>query len=255
MGKNKQPGNESQAFLLPGNLTAEQSRHFQEQRLAPLTDPGSVAAQQYSILALKVHQWMAQTGGKTLLVSSSSGAEGKSLTALNLSLALAAISEGRVLLVDGDLRLPQVHERLGMKQEKGFGDLLAPRGGEIDGYISRIGALDVLPGGIDRTNPIGLLASGRTREILARLKSRYDVIVVDSPPVVPVADSQILADLCDGVVFVVRARQTRPELLLRALESLGAPKVIGLVLNDVELGATPYAYAYRYYQRHYLGRS
>jgi len=93
-------------------LTAEQRRHFQQHRLAALIDPQSIAAQQYSILALKVQQWMAQSGGKMLMVTSGSGEEGKSLTALNLSLALASSLEGQVLLVDGDLRQPRVHERL-----------------------------------------------------------------------------------------------------------------------------------------------
>ena len=240
----------------PGELLkAGQRQLFQEHRLAAVSDPQSVAAQQYSILALKVQQWMMQTGGKTLLVTSSSGEEGKSLTALNLSLALAGSSEGRVLLVDGDLRMPRVHERLGLDPARGFSNLLAPEGGEIEPYISKIGALHVLPGGSNRANPVGLLASARARDILARLRNEYQLVVVDSPPIVPIADSHILAGLCDGVVLVVRARQTRPELLLRAIESLGASRVIGVVLNDVELAATPYAYAYRHYQKHYLGRS
>ena len=236
-------------------LTAGQRGHFEQHRLAALSDPQSVAAQQYSILALKVQQWMVQTGGKTLLVTSASGEEGKSLTALNLSLALAASSEGRVLLVDADLRMPQVHTRLGLESNRGFSDLLAPEGGDIGSYVSKIGALHVLAGGTNPANPVGLLASGRTREIFARLRNEYQLIVVDSPPIVPIADSHILAGLCDGVVLVVRARRTQPELLLRAIESLGASNVIGVVLNDVELAATPYANAYRYYQRHYLGRS
>jgi polysaccharide chain length determinant protein (PEP-CTERM system associated) len=235
--------------------TAEQRRLHQDHRLTTLSDPQSVGAQQYAILALKIQQWMAETGGKTLMITSGSGAEGKSLTALNLSLALAAAIEGRVLLVDSDLRLPQVHERLGLSGEHGFSDLLAPDGGETAPYISTIGALHVLPGGSNRLNPVGLLGSTRAREILARLRNEYQLVVLDSPPIVPIADSHILAGLCDGIVLVVRARQTRPELLLRSIESLKAARVIGVVLNDVELAATPYAYAYRYYQRHYLGRS
>jgi capsular exopolysaccharide synthesis family protein len=243
--------------LLSAGFTSEQSAHFRQHGLAPLTDPQSVAAQQYNILALKIQQWMAQTGGKTLLVTSSSGAEGKSLTSLNLSLALAESSEGRVLLVDSDMRLPCVHKQLGLKREQGFSDLLAQHSGDpeqdISQYISKIGALSVITGGSEPANPVGLLASRRAREILTSLRNRYQLVVLDSPPIVPIADSHILAGLCDGVLLVVRARQTSPELLLRAIESLGASNVIGVVLNDVELAATPYAYAYRYYQKHYLG--
>jgi succinoglycan biosynthesis transport protein ExoP len=251
----KHPPKDARSPGLGEPLSAGQRRLFQEHRLAAVMDPQSVAAQQYSILALKIQQWMVQTGGKTLLITSSSGEEGKSLTALNLSLALAASMEGRVLLVDGDLRMPRVHERLGLDPERGFSNLLTPEGGEIGSYISKIGALHVLPGGSHRANPVGLLASARTRDVLTRLRDDYQLVVLDSPPIVPIADSHILAGLCDGVVLVVRARQTRPELLLRAIESLGTSRVIGVVLNDVELAATPYAHAYRHYQKHYLGRS
>src|SRR5579863_133866 len=236
-------------------FTEEQLRNFEKNRLPVLTDPHSVASQQYGILALKVAGWMRQNGGRVLAVTSATGGEGKSLTALNLSLALADSSQGRVLLVDCDFRLPRIHERLGLKSDKGFSDLLAGTGTDPAPYISRLGNLDVIGSGSTRDNPVSLLASARMREILARLRQEYQVAILDSPPVVPIADSHILAGLADGVLMVVRARRTRPELFQHALESLGATNVAGVVLNDVEYAASPYAGAYRYYQRHYLGRS
>ena len=117
-----------------------------------------------------------------------------------------------------------------------------------------MGNLDVIAGGAPPVNPAGLLASRQMRELLAGLRKEYRLVVLDSPPIVPIADSHILAGLADGVVMVVRARQTRCELFRRALESLGAANLLGVVLNDVEYGDTRYAYAYRNYQRHYLGR-
>ena len=107
------------------NFSEEQMRDFHKHRLPLLTEPHSVASQQYGILALKVAAWMRQNKGRILAITSATGGEGKSLTALNLSLALAASSQGRVLLVDCDFRLPQVHERLGLKTAKGLSDLLA----------------------------------------------------------------------------------------------------------------------------------
>jgi succinoglycan biosynthesis transport protein ExoP len=236
-------------------FTPEQRKHFQRHRLSVLTEPHSVASQQYSILALKIQHWMQQTGGRILMITSASGEEGKSVTALNTSLALASTLEGRVLLIDGDLRLPQVHERLAVSPEKGFGDVLSDPDADPRSYISRVGNLDVMTGGSRQGNPLGLLASPRTREVFAKLREEYRLIVLDSPPIVPIADSHILAGLSDGVLFVVRARTTRPELFQSGVESLGAANLIGVVLNDVELTATPYAYAYRYYEQHYLGRS
>jgi len=238
-----------------GKLTAEVSEHYQNNRLAVLTDPDSIAAQQYNILALKIQKWMTQTGGKTLVITSSTGEEGKSLTALNLSLALASAMGGGVLLVDCDLRLPQIQERLALQSDPGLADLLLSKSDDASPYISSIGNLDVMPAGTNSVQQTRLLSSPRGSEVLAKLREQYKIVVLDSPPVVPIADSHTLSGLADGVVMVVRARRTRPELLQRALASLEAKNLIGVVLNDVELSSTPYAYAYRYYQQHYLGRS
>jgi len=236
------------------SIAPGQMQHYQKHRLTVLSDPQSIPSEQYGILTMKVEQWMQQSGGRVLVVTSAAGDEGKSVTALNLSVALSASLEGRVLLVDSDLRRPQVHQYLGLKPTKGFSDLLAQTGGDISPYISKLGNLDVIVGGALPVNPVGLLASPQARELLARLRKEYRLIVLDSPPIVPIADSHVLAGLADGVVIVVRARQTRRELFRRAIESLGATNVLGVVLNDVEYGDTRYAYAYRHYQQHYLGR-
>jgi polysaccharide biosynthesis transport protein len=236
-------------------FSEEQVRGFRKHRLPVLTEPQSIASQQYGILALKVAASMRQQSGRILAITSATGGEGKSLTALNLSLALAASTQGRVVLVDCDLRLPQIHERLGLKTAKGLSDLLTGTETDLSPYISRLGNLDILASGSTPANPVNLLASARMREILARLRQDYQLVVLDSPPIVPIADSHILAGLADGVLLVVRARRTRPELFQHAAESLGAINLVGVVLNDVEYSASPYAGAYRYYQRHYLGRS
>jgi len=236
-------------------IGAETRQHFQKHRLTVLGDPQSIASQQYGILTLKVQRWMEQTGGRVLLVTSAAGGEGKSLTAMNLAMSLSASVEGRVLLVDCDLRRPQVHERLGLQDAPGLSDLSAVPDRDVSSFVSKVGNLDVMPGGTRLSDPAGLFNSRRTREILARLRAEYQLIVLDSPPIVPIADSHFLAGLADGVIVVVRARQTRRELLQGAIESLGATNILGIVLNDVEYGDTRYAYAYRYYQRNYTGRS
>ncbi len=236
-------------------IAPERLKHYQKERLAVLSDPNSIPSEQYGILAMKVEQWMGQSGGRVLVVTSAAGGEGKSVTAVNLSLALSASLQGRVLLVDSDLRRPRVHQKLGLTTTKGFSDLVTQTGGDISPYITKMGNLDVIVGGTLPANPLGLLSSPQARELLVRLREQYQLIVFDSPPIVPIADSLVLAGLADGVVIVVRARQTRRELFRRAIEGLGDANVIGVVLNDVEYGDTSYAYAYRYYQRHYLGRS
>ena len=240
--------------LNDNGIGPEARRHFQEHRLTVLGDPQSIASQQYGILALKVQRWMEQTGGRVLVVTSAAGGEGKSLTALNLAISLSASMEGRVLLVDCDLRRPQVHARLGIEEGPGFSDLLALPDSDAGSFVSKVGSLYVMPGGARLSDPAGLFSSRRTKTLLAHLKKEYQLIVLDSPPIVPIADSHVLAALADGVMVVIRARQTRRELLQRAIESLGATNILGVVLNDVEYGDTRYAYAYRYYQRNYMGR-
>ena len=236
-------------------FTPGQRRDFQKRRLAVIGDPQSTPSEQYGILGLKVQQWMNRSSGRVLLVTSAAGGEGKSVTAVNLSLALSSSLEGRVLLLDGDLRRPQVHKHLGLSPAKGFSDLLLQPDGEVNSYISKFHDLYVMAGGTEPVNPVGLLASRRAGEILARLRKEFQFIVLDSPPIVPIADSHILASLADGVIIVVRARRTPRELFRRAIESLGASNVLGVVLNDVEYGDTRYGYAYEYYQRHSVGRS
>jgi polysaccharide chain length determinant protein (PEP-CTERM system associated) len=253
-GKDPESSRVASLKLEDDGFAPGQLQHYQEHRLAVLGDPQSIPAEQYNILAMKVEQWMEKSGGQVLVVTSAAGGEGKSVTALNLSLALAASMKGRVLLVDSDLRRPQVHHYLGLQATKGFSDLLADPGSDFSPYISKLGSLDVIAGGSSPANPVGLLASPRSRELLAHLRKEYRLIVLDSPPIVPIADSHVLAGLADGVVIVVRARQTRRELFRRAIESLGAANILGVVLNDVEYGDTRYAYAYRHYQRHYLER-
>jgi capsular exopolysaccharide synthesis family protein len=237
--------------LRDDGISPEQRRHLHQHRLTVVSDPQSIASQQYGILTLKVQRWRDQTEGRVLAITSAAGGEGKSLTALNLSMSLASSAEGRVLLVDCDLRRPQVHERLGLTDMPGFSDLLAMNDCDVNPFIAKVGSLYVMPGGTELGDPGGLLSTRRTREILARLKQEFQLIVLDSPPLVPIADSHFLAGLADGVVLVIRARQTRRELLQRAAESLGGTNIVGVVLNDVEYADTRYAYAYRYYQRHY----
>jgi capsular exopolysaccharide synthesis family protein len=225
----------------------------QKHRIAVLSHPQSVPSEQYGILALKTRQWMSQSGAQVLVVTSAASGEGKSLTAANLSLTLARSMEGRVLLLDGDLRRSHVHECLNIKQDVGFSDLLLKPQDDINRYVSKVGNLYVMPAGAQVSNPVGLLASQRTAEVLARLRKEFRFIVMDTPPIVPVADTHILAGLADGVVIVVRARQTQRELFQRAIESLSATNAIGVVLNDVQFGDTRYAYAYHYQQRNGLG--
>ncbi len=159
----KTKGAKSISTLLLGDLPS--GVNLTQHCLPMLNDPQSIASQQYGILGLKVCHWLQHSGGRVVAVTSSAGEEGKSVTALNLSLALASSSEDPVLLVDCDLRLPQVNQRLGLKTEKGLSDLLANPQDDVHSYISKFGKLHVIAGGAPPANSVGLLASRKAREV------------------------------------------------------------------------------------------
>lgn len=230
-------------------------RHLQKHHVVTLSDAASVAAEQYGILALKIRQHLGEASSKIIALTSAVGGEGKTTTAINLGLALAASTEKRVLLVECDLRKSRVHEYLGFKPQKGFADILVNPDESPDRHIWKVKDLFVIPGGSAVGDPVGMLASQRTRNLLQQLRERFPIIILDCPPILPIADSHILAGLADGVIIVVRARRTRRELFQRAVEGFFVSNLVGVVLNDVDYLRSRYAYAYQYYEKHYLQAS
>ena len=219
--------------------------------LVTIEDPSSIAAEQYRILAMRVQQQCDATHARAIMITSAAGGEGKSLTAINLATALAAASQGKVLLIDADMRKPRIAEymNLSVPVEAGFHNLLISGEGKPDRYIMNVGELGVIPGGVSEANPVAALSSPRARVVFENLKQQFTYIVVDAPPVLPIADSHILGGLTDKVLFVVRARQTPRELFQHAIEDFEAERLLGAVLNDVDYQRSRYAYAYEYYKK------
>jgi succinoglycan biosynthesis transport protein ExoP len=189
---------------------------------------------------------------RTLLVTSSRPGEGKSLVASNLAVGLALAGQ-RVLIIDADMRRPQVHTILNTEQTPGLSDLL---GGTAiaDNVIRRttIEGLSVLPSGVPLPNPAELLSSDRLAQLIAALRERFDWVVIDSPPVLAVTDASLLAHACSGVVFVVAAEKTDRPTALKAIEQLDGANAqfLGAVLNQVDLTRNAFFYA-PYYRRDY----
>jgi succinoglycan biosynthesis transport protein ExoP len=184
----------------------------------------------------------------SLVVSSSLPGEGKSTVTLNLALAFAEVNE-RVLLVDADMRRPSVAERLDLEGAAGLSTVLVGRA-RIDDVVQEWGehGLHVLTAGALPPNPAQLLDSPRMTELLAELESRYDVVVVDSPPVLPVTDAQLLARHTRGLLMVADSRQVRRHHLAEALRQLTNvdTRLLGVVLN--RLKAEQQVYGYGAYQ-------
>ncbi|MBZ5502721.1 MAG: CpsD/CapB family tyrosine-protein kinase [Acidobacteriia bacterium] len=192
-------------------------------------------AEHFRTLRSRLYQLRNNQPLRTILVTSAIPGEGKTFVANNLAQAIVRQSDRRALLIDADLRRPRLHLSLGAPAEPGLADYL---GGTADEpsiiQHGQAGNLYFIAGGSRATNPSELLSSGRLKTLLDRVGAEFDWIIVDSPPCVPVADAQILADLCDGVLLVVRAGTTGSEVARRASQEMQARNVVGVVLNAVE---------------------
>ncbi len=188
------------------------------------------------------------TSGRVIVVTSSQPLEGKTTTASNLAIALALGGE-KVLLVDADLRRPNLHTTLGIDNPIGLSHLLTGQATPRDAIrLTSTPNLWVMTAGQVPPNPSELLASERMRKLLDPVHGWFDWVIVDTPPVLAVTDAVILAPLAAGVAFVIRSEMTPRRHVRRALETLmtGQPKLHGVVLNGVDLERNKYYYS-RYY--------
>jgi len=171
---------------------------------------------------------------QVVVVTSSADGEGKSFVAANLALAYAADDGGDVLLLDANLRRPSIGGWIAPKPKLGLAELLA--GGTdlthvlLEASNSR---LCVLPAGEPCADPLELLASDRFERLIGVLRERYARVVVDTPPIVPFTDADLVACLADGVLIVARAGRTRRVLLSQAIHAVISAPVLGTVLNDL----------------------
>lgn len=187
---------------------------------------------------------------KIIVITSSVPGEGKSTTSMNLAAALATAGS-RVLLIDADLRRPSIAAYMGMEGRAGLTSLLIGHADASDVIQPwRDTTLHILPSGRIPPNPSELLGSERMQELLDELSLRYDTILIDSPPMLPVTDATVLTRIADGAVIVVGAGRTHRGQLgesLATLETAGA-KLFGLVLNKIaRRDAMPYVYENGYY--------
>lgn len=193
---------------------------------------------------------------KVLLVTSALPGEGKTTTTVNLAATLASLGSS-VLIVDCDMRRPACHRAAGVRNSPGFVQCLTRRVQLSEAIlpVSGVPNLSIIPCGPIPPNPAEVLSSPLTAELLKRLHTDFEYVLVDSPPILSVADSRILATVTDAVVLVTRAYETPYDVVRRArglLYGAGA-RILGVALNDVQIHKSNYGGKYGYYQQYGYG--
>jgi len=207
--------------------------------------------EEFRTLRSRLYQLREKQPLSKLLITSALPKEGKSFTAANLAQVLARQHGRRVLLIDGDLRNPQLHNLLGTERGAGLFEYLRSEADEFS--IIERGELENLffiSAGSSTSDPAELLANGRLRQLSNRLEPLFDWIIIDSAPVVPVSDAVLMANDCDGVLMVVRSNSTPTDAARRARREFADHNVVGVVLNGITPELSPYSqYYYTAYGR------
>lgn len=222
-----------------------------DRHLVSLTAPASFAAEQYQGLRLTIERLARTRDVRVIAITSPAAGDGKTVTAVNLAGAIGRGSQERVLLIDADLRRPSITRLLGIDDAgTGLADLLAgsqPAAADVIKTIDGFN-LSVLPAGPPRGGVSEMLRSPRLDQLLEEARREYAYVIIDTPPLLPVFDSTLLAKLADGVVMIVAANQTPRKLLAEALNLLDPATVLGIVFNRDERPLFGY---YNSYYRHY----
>jgi capsular exopolysaccharide synthesis family protein len=234
-----------------GGDAAEVSDHLRERDLGVFLDPKSVAAECCRSIRTNILFMSPDRPLKTIVVTSPSPQEGKTTTAINLSVTMAEAG-GRVLIVDTDMRRPRLHRSFGVPNQTGISSVIVGKA-TLEEAVKRtdVPNLDVLPCGPVPPNPSELLHTDRFAAVLADCGKIYDRIILDSPPTSAVTDPAVLGNLADGVVMVIKAGETTRDSATHARRQLVTAKVrlVGVVVNAIDF-SNP-AYGYDYYYRNY----
>ncbi|WP_035291771.1 CpsD/CapB family tyrosine-protein kinase [Clostridium sp. KNHs214] len=210
--------------------------------------PKSVPAEAYRTLRTNIQYASFDKELRRILVTSSGPGEGKSTTAANLALSIAETGKS-VLLIDCDLRKPSVHKKFKISNEKGVTNFLL---GEVTfEQATKVykNKLFIMTAGTIPPNPAEMLSSNKLKNFLKKVSDQFDMVIIDSPPVMAVTDAQILSTITDGVILVITSAQTEKAMAIKAKESLKKvnANILGVVLNRIkEENGKSYGYYYYY---------
>lgn len=203
-----------------------------QSRLVCIADKDSLAAEKFRFLGVRLRQLQQVRSLKKVLITSTIPQEGKSMVAANLACTLARRTDQKILLVDGDLRRPSVARLFGLGKTPGLSEWLqGERSPMTSIYRLEEAGLWVLPAGNSPRNPLEAMQSGRLAALMDQLTSWFDWVIIDSPPVLPLADTSVWMRMSDGVLLVARQGASEREHLKRGIEAIDTSKLLGAILN------------------------
>jgi capsular exopolysaccharide synthesis family protein len=203
------------------------------ERLASPPDGNAALIEQFRRLAATLHHAQQTNGLRSVMVTSASPGDGKTLTAVNLALVLTESYRSRVLLIDADLRRPSIHSVADIAEGSGLGEALRAPTEQRLALVPITSRLTLLPAGQPIANSIEALTSPRMRQILDEAATRFDWVILDAPPVGPSADARLLTQMVGGTLFVIHAGRTQCGDVQKSIESLGREQILGVILNGV----------------------
>ncbi|NOY52976.1 MAG: polysaccharide biosynthesis tyrosine autokinase [Deltaproteobacteria bacterium] len=220
-------------------------KQVEANRIVTLSGESTRVTEQYRMLRTQILQKTEGCGDNCLMVTSSVDGEGKSTTAINLAVAIAKEVHKTVLLVDADLRRPSIHKYLGLTPEQGLSHYLL-ESVPLEDLLIRTGVekLSFLPAGSPMVDSTEILRSTRMQELIREVKERYKnrYVIFDTTPLLQTADSCVLAQFMDGIIFVVQAEKTPRKEVAEALKLLDGRNVLGVVMNNLAVTEKHYQY-------------
>jgi len=217
-------------------------------RIVAFYSPDSPVAEQYRKLRTNIQGISPKHPVKAITVTSSIHGEGKTISSINLAISMAHdLNKKQILLVDADLRRGRVAKYLGIQAEHGLADLLS-NGANVEDALLSIGIdnLTILPAGKTPKNPAELLNSGKMGNLISLLKTKYDYIIFDTTPVIPVTDAGLVAAQTDGTILVIKAEKTQKGMIqhTESLLKQAQARILGTLLTNVQYHIPAYIYRY-----------
>ncbi len=222
-----------------------------KEELIIVTESKSHIAESFRTIRTNLSFASPDTEKKTFIISSALPSEGKTLVSANLAVSFSQV-EKKVLLLDCDLRRPRIHQIFNLERNEGLSEFLSGSS-ELKVKETRFPNLKVITSGVIPPNPAELLASKKMRNLLEQIKEEFDMIIIDSAPILSAADSIEIVPLTNGVVMVIKAASTPIPSVQTAIDQISdvGGKVIGCILNNVDLEKENYYYSYYRYYHHY----